>query len=155
MSFNFDELLQQGKTAAEIVEHNEMQIKEVLEDLENSLARFLDIPVALKEVTGYVKNHSTPLITAIEIIKKPREKTGYMEVHIESRQVTYSQEIFQLKRSDNIYPITIVRERHRSVADNLDEFVSEIQQIASNAQLHLQLKSFKRTVQELVSQSHE
>ncbi|WP_269139921.1 hypothetical protein [Psychrosphaera haliotis] len=40
MSFNFDELLQQGKGAAENVLKNKREIKEVLNDLENSLSQF-------------------------------------------------------------------------------------------------------------------
>jgi len=147
MSFNFDQLLQQGKGAAENVIKNQKEIKEVLEDLENSLSQFLGMPIKLEENIGYVKNDEDPFVYIAKMLK-PKEKTGYNEVHIVSEQVEFSKEVFQLKRSDDVYPITIVRERHHSVADDQNEFASAIGQIASNSQFHLQLNSFKRQVEE-------
>jgi len=147
MSFNFDELLQQGKGAAENVLKNKREIKEVLTDLENSLSQFLETPIKFKEYIGYVKQDNDPFrrITSSFI---PREKTGYNEVHIVSEEVELSKEVFQLKRSDDVYPITIVRDRNHSVADDQNEFAMAIGQIASNSQFHLQLNSFKRQVKE-------
>lgn len=147
MAFNFDEMLQQGKGAAENVIKNQKEIKEVLEDLENSLSQFLGMPIKLEEYIGYVKNDDDPFVYMAKILK-PREKTGYDEVHISSEQVDLTKEIFQLKYSDDIYPVTIVRDRNHSVADNQSEFVSAIGQIVSNSQFHLQLNSFKRQVKE-------
>jgi hypothetical protein len=147
MSFNFDELLQQGKGAAENVLKNKREIKEVLTDLENSLSQFLEIPIKFVEYIGYVKNDDDAFMRMTNAFK-PKEKTGYNEVHIASKQVEFSKEVFQLKRSDDVYPITIVRERNHSVADDQSEFASAIGQIVSNSQFHLQLNSFKRQVEE-------
>lgn len=151
MSFNFDELLQQGKDAAENVIKNKSEIAEVLKDLETSLNQFLEIPIKLKEYVGYAKNDDLPF-SAFASLLKPKEKTGYDEVHIVSEQVNFSKEVFQLKRSDDIYPITIVRGLHHSVADNQSEFASEMGQIASNSQFHLQLNSFKIQVEKMLKE---
>jgi len=147
MSFNFDELLQQGKGAAENVLKNKREIKEVLNDLENSLSQFLEMPIKFKEYIGYVKGDNDPFMRIASSFK-PREKTGYNEVHIVSEQVDLSKEVFQLKRSDDVYPITIVRDRNHTVADDQKEFASAIGQVVSNSQFHLQLNSFKRQVEE-------
>ncbi|WP_367107521.1 hypothetical protein [uncultured Psychrobacter sp.] len=152
MAFNFDKLLQQGKGAAENVVKNQKEIKEVLEDLENSLGQFLEIPIKLEEYIGYVKNEEDPFVYIAKMLK-PREKTGYDEVHISSEQVNLTKEIFQLKYSDDIYPVTIVRDRNHSVADNQSEFAAAIGQIVSNPQFHLQLNSFKRQVEEKLQES--
>ncbi|MEW6989641.1 hypothetical protein AADZ91_03035 [Colwelliaceae bacterium 6441] len=147
MNFNFDELLQQGKGAAENVLKNKREIKAVLKDLENSLSQFLEMPIKFEEYIGYVKNDNDPF-TRLAGSFKPREKTGFNEVHIVSEQVDFSKEVFQLKRSDDVYPITIVRDRNHSVADDQSEFASAVGQIVSNSQFHLQLNSFKRQVEE-------
>ncbi len=147
MSFKFDELLQQGKGAAENVLKNKSEIKEVLKDLENSLSQFLETPIKFKEYIGYVKQDNDPF-RRIANPFIPREKTGYNEVHIVSEEVEFSKEVFQLKRSDDVYPITIVRERNHSIADDQSEFASAIGQIVSSSQFHLQLNSFKRKVEE-------
>ena len=147
MSFNFEELLQQGKGAAENVIKNQKEIEEVLENLEDSLNHFLEMPIKLEEYIGYVKNDRDPLLYITNAFK-PREKTGYNEVHIVSEQVNLSEEVFQLKYSDDVYPITIARDRNHSVADNQIEFISSVGQIVSNSQFHLQLNSFKRKVKE-------
>lgn len=151
MSFNFDELLQQGKGAAENVIKNKSEIEEVLKDLETSLNQFLERPIKLKEYIGYVKNDNLPF-SAVGSLLKPKEKTGYNEVHIVSEEVNFSKEVFQLKRSDDIYPITIVRGMHHSVADNQSEFAFEMGQIASNSQFHLQLNSFKSQVEKILKE---
>jgi len=147
MSFNFDELLQQGKGAADNVIQNRREIKAVLNDLESSLSQFLEIPVKFEEYIEYVKNDNDPL-TRLTNPFKPKEKTGFNTVHIVSTDVEYSKEVFKLKRSDDVYPITLVRERSHSVADNQSEFASAVGQIVSNSQFHLQLNSFKRQVEE-------
>jgi len=69
-----------------------------------------------------------------------------------SEEVNFSKEVFQLKRSDDIYPITIVRGMHHSVADNQSEFAFEMGQIASNSQFHLQLNSFKSQVEKILKE---
>lgn len=147
MSFNFDELLQQGKGAAENVIQNRREIKAVLNDLQSSLSQFLEIPIKLEEYIEYVQNDLEPL-ARISLQFKPKEKTGFNVVRIVSEQVDCSKEVFKIKRSDDVYPITIVRDRNHSVADDQSEFASSIGQIVSNSQFHLQLNSFKREVEE-------
>lgn len=149
MSFNFDELLQQGKGAAENVIQNRREIKAVLNDLQSSLSQFLEMPIKFEEYIEYVENDSDPLgIARLAFQFKPKEKTGFNVVHIVSEQVEFSKEVFKLKRSDDVYPITIVRERNHSIADDQSEFASAIGQIVANSQFHLQLNSFKRQVEE-------
>lgn len=147
MSFNFDELLKQGKGAAENVIQNRKEIKAVLKDLQSSLSQFLEIPIKFEEYIEYVKQDPASL-ALMTLQFKPREKTGFNVVHIVSEQIECSKEVFKIKRSDDVYPIRIVRDRNHSVADDQSEFASSIGQIVSNSQFHLQLNSFKREVEE-------
>lgn len=147
MSFNFDDLLKQGKGAAENVIQNRKEIKAVLDDLQSSLSQFLEIPIKIEEYIEYVEQNPASLaVMALQL--KQREKTGFNVVHIVSEQVECSKEVFKIKRSDDVYPITIVRDRNHSVADDQSEFASSIGQVVSNSQFHLQLNSFKREVEE-------
>jgi hypothetical protein len=147
MSFNFDELLEQGKGAAEDVIKNRKEIKDVFNDLQDSLSKFLEIPIKFEERIEYVGD-KLDAISRLALQFKPKEKTGFNVVNIVSEEVGISRVVFKLKRSDDVYPITIVRDRNHSVADNQSEFASSIGQIASNSQFHLQLRSFKRQVEE-------
>lgn len=146
MSFNFDNLLQQGKGAAENVVQNRKEIKAVLNELQISLSQFLEIPIKFVETTEYVQDDLNPILK-MAFSSTPKEKTGYTVVHIVSEQVEYSTEIFKLKRSDDVYPVKIVRDKNHSVADDQNEFASSIGQIVSNSQFHLQLNSFKKQVE--------
>lgn len=147
MSFNFDKLLEQGKGAAEDVIKNRKEVTDVLNDLQGSLSQFLGIPVKFEERIEYVEDNLDP-ISRLGLQYKPKEKTGFNVVNIVSEEVGISREVFKLKPSDDVYPVTIVRDRNHSVADNQSEFASSIGQIASNSQFHLQLRSFKRQVEE-------
>lgn len=147
MSFNFDDLLQQGKGAAENVIQNSKEIKSVLDDLEISLSKFLSMPIRFEENIEYVQDHSDPF-SFFSNQFKPKEITGFNVVSIVSIETGISKEVFKLKRSDDVYPITIVRGRNHSVVDDQSEFASSIGQIASNPQFHLQLNAFKRQVEE-------
>jgi len=60
--------------------------------------------------------------------------------------------MFKLKRSDDVYPITIAKERNHIVSDEQSEFANAVGQIVSNSQFHLQLNSFKRQVEEKVKE---
>ncbi|WP_394171343.1 hypothetical protein [Saccharospirillum alexandrii] len=147
MAFNFDDLLKQGKGAAEDVIQNRKEVKDVLHDLELSLSKFLEIEVKLKEYIEYVEADYDPMAALAQRFK-PKEKTGFDVVKIVSEQVEISKEVFKLKRSDDIYPIKVVRDRNHSIADDQKEFASAIGEIASNSQFHLQLNSFKKEVEE-------
>lgn len=152
MSFDFDGLLQKGKGAAEDVIKNSKEVKAVLQDLENSLSKFLDLPLELVEYVEYVEEE---LSIKFANPFKPKEKTGFDVVLIVSKQVDVRREVFKLKRSDDIYPVTVVRERNHSVASNQDEFAASIGGIASNSQFHLQLKSFKRQVEDKLKEKSQ
>lgn len=156
MSFNFDELLQQGKGAAENVIQNRREITAVLNDLRSSLSQFLGMPVKFKEYVEYVEDDSNPMaIARLTLQFKPKEKTGFNVVHILSEQVECSKEVFKIKRSDDVYPITIARGRNHTVADDQSEFASAIGQIVSNSQFHLQLNAFKRQVEEKLNEKQQ
>jgi hypothetical protein len=152
MSFNFDDLLQQGKGAAENVIQNRNEIKSVLNDLEVSLGKFLQMPIELEEYIEYVQDDQDPIARFTNQFK-PKERTGFNVVSIKSSQVKISKDLFKLKRADDVYPVTIVRERSHFVADNQNEFATLIGQVVSNAQFHLQLRSFKRQVDEKLSEN--
>lgn len=151
MSFNFDDLLQQGKGAAENVIQNRSQIRSVMDDLKISLEKFLQIPIELEEYIDYVEDDRDTILRMTNPFK-PKEKTGFNVVVIKNSQVNISKELFKLKRSDDVYPVTIVRERSHFVADNQDEFANSIGQVVSNAQFHLQLNSFKKQVNEKLNE---
>ena len=147
MDLNFDELLNQGQGAAENVLKNRKEIKSVLHDLQNSLSKFLSMSIELKESIEFVEENSNS-ITRLAIQFKPKEKTGFNVVSIVSKEVDYSQELFKIRRSDEVYPITLVRDREHMVADDQTEFSSSIGQIVSKAQFHFKLKSFKKKVEQ-------
>jgi hypothetical protein len=147
MHINFIDLLQQGKDAAENVIQNKKEIKSVLSDLEGSLSQFLEIPIKLEQHIEYVEYAELDQLSRLALQFKPKEKTGFNVVRIVNKQTELSNEVFKLKHSDDVYPVTIVRERNHSVADNQSEFASAIGQIVSGSQFHLQLNSFKRMVE--------
>lgn len=147
MSFNFNELLLQGKSAAEDVIQNRKEIKSVISELQNSLSSFLEMPIRLVERIEYIQNDSD-IMTKLSFQIKPKEKTGFNLIYIVNEDVDLSKEVFKIKRSDDVYPVTIVRDRNHSVADDKSEFASALGQIASSSQFHLQLNAFKREVEE-------
>jgi hypothetical protein len=151
MSFNFDALLQQGKGAAENVLQNRKEIREVLTDLESSLSQFLNLDVEFEERIEYVHDDSDPFTRAANIFK-PREKTGFNVVYIKSKSVAVEKTLFKLKRSDDVYPITIAKDRNHLVSDEQSEFANAVGQVVSNSQFHLQLNSFKRQVEEKLAE---
>lgn len=151
MSFNFDELLQKGKGAAENVIQNRNEIKAVLNDLESSLAQFLELEIEFEERTEYVHDSSGPLFRAANLLK-PHEKTGFNVIYIKSTLVSVEKAMFKLKRSDDVYPITIAKERNHLVSDEQSEFANAVGEIVSNSQFHLQLNSFKRQVEEKLNE---
>jgi hypothetical protein len=146
MSFSFDELLQQGKGAAENVLKNRREIEEVLDDLKDSLTKFLDLEIEFEERIEYVRDGRDPFTGASSIFTQ-KEKTGFNVVYIKSKSVTVEKEIFKLKRSDDVYPITVAKERNHLVSDEQSEFANAVGQIVSNSQFHLHLNSFKRQVE--------
>jgi len=146
MTFNFDDLLLQGKGAAENVIKNREEVQSVLNDLEKALSNFLGISVKFEEQAEYVQHDTNPIAIFANPFK-PREKTGFNIVNIVNVETEISKEVFKLKRSDDVYPITVVRERSHSVANDQSDFASSIGQIASNSQFHLQLKAFKKQVE--------
>ncbi|MDP2562835.1 hypothetical protein [Psychrobium sp. 1_MG-2023] len=143
MSLNFDKLLQKGKIAADNVIQNEAEIDDILKELQLSLSNFLNLEIKFLELIEY-KTEPQPLGKIS--FYQPRVKTGFKEVHISSDNIDFSSEIFKIKRSDEVYPVTIVRGLNHSVADNKDELSLAIGEIVSNAQFHLQLKSFLNKV---------
>jgi hypothetical protein len=145
MSYNFDDFLEKGNAAAKNVIKNRKEINEVLENLETSLAKFLTMGIEFNERDEYVSNNSDPVRMIVNSFI-PREKTGFTVIYIKSTEVDVEKAIFKLKRSDNVYPITIEREKHRLVSDEQSEFADAVGQIASDPQLHLQLNSFKSNV---------
>jgi hypothetical protein len=146
MHFNFDELLQEGKGAAENVIQNGREVKAVLNNLQNSLSQFLEIPIKFQESIEYVQDD--PDLISKGGLNFKAEETGFKVVHIVSEQVKCSKEVFKLKHSQTIYPITVVEDKNYSVADDQSEFASVIGKIVSNSQFHLQLHSFKSLVEE-------
>lgn len=147
MSFNFDEFLQKGKGAAENVLQNRKEIKEVLTDLQTSLAQFLELEIEFEERTEFESDDSDPF-SRIAGAFKPRKSTGYNVVYIKSAVVDVDRAIFKLKRSDDIYPITIAKDKNHFVSDDQGEFASAVGQVVSNSVFHLQLNAFKRQIEE-------
>tara|TARA_Y100000052_G_scaffold21286_1_gene21387 strand:+ start:2180 stop:2671 length:492 start_codon:yes stop_codon:yes gene_type:complete len=150
MSFNFDAILQQGKVAAENVKKNRAQIKEVLSDLEESLKRFLDVDLKHEQRIEYLQNQDPML--ALTNMLKPTEITGYKLLYIKNKKSDEDLFLFKIKFSEDIYPVTIVREKNHIVADDQNEFADAVGQIMSSSQLHLKLGSFRRRVDEKIAQ---
>jgi hypothetical protein len=150
MPNNFDELLQLGSKAADDVLRNEKEVNKVIENLKTSLCKFLQFDVTLDEEVDYVKysNH----LPAISELLRPKEATGFKVVVIRHKSGA-NRELFKLKRSDDIYPVTVAIEKHSVIADTQQEFRNAVGQAISNSQLHLKLKAFKREVDEIVEKN--
>jgi hypothetical protein len=153
MTYNFDELLLQGKSAAENVVQNRSEIEAVLDQLQRSLSQFLSIPIKFDETIEYVQDPD-PLSNLI-IQLRPKEKTGFNIVCIHNEETKYSKGMFKIKLSDDVYPVTLVREKNRYVADNKSEFEAALGEIVSNSQFHLKLNSFRKKVEEILAQKTE
>lgn len=143
MSFNFDEFLQIGKTAAENVSKNNNEVTAVLADLKHSLSTFLGIDIEFDERIEYELPDRFKMVINPFL---PKEKTGFRALYITTPGTAAEIELFKLKRSQEVYPITIAMDQNRVVADDQDEFANAVGQLVSNSQFHLHLNSFKRKV---------
>lgn len=150
MSFDFGEQLNKGKAAADDVIENRKEIKAVLKDLEGSLKKFLGVEVECKEFIEFKerKNKHLDLQSIVLGGYNPREKTGFTNFKIINNETEIDQEIFKIKRSKEIYPITIATDNNRFVSDNQAEFVEAIGEVVADSQVHLLFKSFLRRIEE-------
>ncbi|HFG2128679.1 TPA: hypothetical protein ACGF4W_003620 [Vibrio cholerae] len=147
MSFNFDELLNQGKDAADLVTRNNGEISEVLTNLKQSISRFLELEINFLEQVQYEEdeNHS-PLRFAKMF--EPLKKTGYNNILIEHEETGITKTLMTIKRSNDGYPIKVVHDKNHYSADNQSEFAQAVGAVVSNSQTHLMFRSFKRAVEE-------
>ena len=146
MAFNFDELLEKGKGAAENVLQNRKEIQEVLSDLKASLGKFLELDIEFYESTEYKDDNSHPFVKIANQFS-PREATGFKILKVAHLESETEKSLFKLKRSDEVYPVTLAMEKNHIVSDNQKEFAASVGEAVSNSQLHLALKSFKREVE--------
>ncbi|GGI70236.1 hypothetical protein GCM10007978_05220 [Shewanella hanedai] len=162
MSFNFDELLIQGKDAADLVQQNKNEIEEVYEKLGHSLSSFLALDIKFEEDVEYKKENNNTAIhrSAIDILAlhsvgfpKSRELTGYNYIFIKHEKTDVKKSLMKVKRSNGGYPITVVHEKNHYVADNQKEFADAVGVVVSDYQTHLMLRSFKRLVDEAIKKA--
>lgn len=144
MTFNFDELLLQGDSAAKLVIQSNAEIEEVFDELKSSLSRFLELDVTLVEEIEYEED---PLPIK-NFFSYNRTATGYNLIFIKHELSNIRKYLMSIKRSPDGYPIIVVYDRNQYVADDKSEFAQGVGRVISNAQVHLALKVFKRNVAE-------
>lgn len=147
MSFNFDELLNQGKDAADLVTQNKREINEVLTNLKESISRFLELDIKFMEQTQY-EDDDKPSVYKVATMFEPRKKTGYSYILIENEETGVSKILMTIKRSSEGYPIKVVHDKNHYSADNQSEFAQAVGSVVSNSQTHLMFRAFKRSVEE-------
>ncbi|MBY7924553.1 hypothetical protein KW453_20095 [Vibrio fluvialis] len=139
MTFNFDDLLLQGKSAADLVIQNNVEIKEVFAELEASLSRFLGLDITLDEEIEYEE-------AEFKNIFERRKETGYKLVFVRDKASNVRKYLMSIKRSADGYPIVVAYDRNQYVADDKNEFAQGVGRVISNAQVHLNLNAFRRNV---------
>ncbi|EKO3914745.1 hypothetical protein P0F25_003487 [Vibrio metschnikovii] len=154
MSFNFDELLNQGKDAADLVTRNNREIDEVLNDLKVSISKFLDLDIDFVEKEQY-EDEIQPSLYSVANILRPRKKTGYKYLLIEHEATGISKTLMTIKRSSEGYPTKVVHEKNNYSADNQSEFAQAVGAVIANPQTHLMFRNFIRAVLENTSYSNE
>ncbi|OQU55955.1 hypothetical protein [Vibrio parahaemolyticus] len=147
MSFNFDELLNKGNEAADLVVQNNSEIKAVLDDLEASLARFLGIDIKLVEEIEYEDDGKHPFMRTATIFE-PRKRTGYNHISVLHEETGVKQKIMTIKRSNEGYPIVVVDGKNHYSSDNQSEFADAVGSVVTNSQTHLIFRAFARNVKE-------
>ncbi|CAH6926729.1 conserved hypothetical protein [Vibrio chagasii] len=152
MSFNFDELLNQGKEAANLVTQNNREIKEVFTKLNTSLSRFLEVEIQFLEEIEYEDDGKAAILRAVSMFE-PRVKTGYNNISIKHEETNVKRHFMSVKRSSEGYPITVVHEKNHYVADNQDEFAQAVGTVVSNSQTHLMFRGFKRAIDKAIEES--
>lgn len=150
MAFDFKKQLQAGKEAADNLLKNRNEIKDVLKDLVISLEEFLGIELTLEEYVEYEKTgpEQIDLQKVFFGITKPKVMTGFNVLILKNNETEIEQKLFKIKRSKDIYPVTIETDNNRYVSENQYEFAESIGQSVSDSQIHLLLKSFSRKVKE-------
>lgn len=148
MNFNFEEHLNIGKAAAELVTKNKSEIEFVFNAFKNALSKFLEIDISLAAEVEY-ESEKHPLI-AIGKIWEPKKPTGRTNVYMANKDNSIRSIIFSLEEHKNGYPITIIHEKNYFVADTQDEVANALNEISTNSQFHLLLNSFliKHRIQE-------
>ncbi|MCG3826847.1 hypothetical protein [Photobacterium damselae] len=147
MSFNFDELLSQGKDAADLVTQNESEINEVLINLLDSISRFMELDIKFTEQDQY-EGDNKPAFYKIATMLEPGKKTGYSYILIVNEETGVSKTLMTIKRSSEGYPIKVVHDKNHYSADNQSEFAQAVGSVVSNSQTHLMFRGFKRSVEE-------
>lgn len=145
MSFNFDDLLSQGKSAADAVVQNREEIQEVLDLLETSLSNFLQIQVSLSEETAYEDDGKPEAFRMVNILGV-RKKADYNYLYLLHNETGIKTEIARLKRSKNGYPITIIFGKRHDLTDNQDDFAASLGTVVSDSQTHLRLRQFMEDI---------
>ena len=152
MSFNFDELLNQGRDAANLVIQNKREIKDVFDNLESSLSRFLELEVTIVEETAYEDDNKHPIMRTVTLFE-PRKITGYNYVSVRHEESGVKRQLMLVKRSSEGYPITVVDGKNHYTADTQGEFAQALGTVIANSQTNLKLRGLKRAVAEALEKS--
>jgi hypothetical protein len=143
MKFNFEDSLNKGKTAAELVITNNKEIKAVFDQFRDALSKFIQIEIELKEENEYETNRNDKstlgLIGRILADSKP---TGKTNIFIQNKNGTIRNQLFTIEKNKNGYPISIIFQKDCFVASNQVEVANAIDEISMNPQFHLSLNSF-------------
>lgn len=155
MSFDFYDLLNQGKEAADSVTKNNNEISEVLTSLKESISNFLEFDIKFREEIEYeardkaTASKPSSMFFVRSTLIESLKPTGYTNIYIEHEETgVLSKVLLTIKRSSEGYPVKVVHEKNHYSADNQSEFAQAIGAVVSNAQTHLMFRSFQRAVEE-------
>lgn len=154
MSFNFENLLNQGKESANLVIKNNSEIEQVIDAFRSSLASFLELNINFTEEIEY-EDDTNILATQMRLASlfEPRKKTGYSYICIKHNETGITRRLIKIQRSNDGYPISVVIDKSHYISDNQEELAHALGAIASNSQTHLTLRAFQRMVEEKNTQT--
>lgn len=153
MSFNFKESLSKGQNGASIVIKNQNELKVIYTELASVFSENFGFKVNLYDQVDYKGVDSTnsfsQLAVSLSIWNDPEKNaTGYTKLvlGIEDTKVN-KVTLFKYKEADDVYPITVLFNKNKTLCYSQDEFVDVIKTIIENPRLNLELIEFKKRVE--------
>ena len=155
MSFNFKESLSKGQNSASLVIKNQNELKTIYTELASVFSENFGFKVNLYDLVDYKGADSTnslaQLAVSISIWNNPEKiATGYTKLvlGIEDTKVNRVT-LFKYKEADDVYPITVLFNKNKTLCYSQNEFADVIKTIIENPRLNLDLIEFKNRVENL------
>ncbi|HCG7114772.1 TPA: hypothetical protein NJ328_003659 [Vibrio parahaemolyticus] len=157
MSFNFKDSLETGQEAAANVAASRKEVSFVLDQLKRDLSEFLGVELELiiKDEIEYRKrgrdSKSSYLlgglmtlgVAASDIGLGAPIKTGYKSISFKG-SLDNKFELFQIKEGQNVFPLNVKSDVHKSIAVDCEELVEVIGMILENPKTHTKFRAFTK-----------